>query len=127
MPLVKISVPAHLSEAKTLALSDAVHMALVASCDVPLADRFQLITRYTGGARHIDPAFPDRARSADAAIVEIALRRGRTDDQKRALYRQTVDLAASAGWRADDIMIALTENTLIDWSFGGGIAQYAKG
>ncbi len=127
MPLVKIAIPAHVPEAKVRALADAVHAALVATCDVPGADRFQLITRHDTAHRHVDPTFPDLARSADAAIVEIALRRGRTDDQKRALYKQTVERAASGGWHADDIMIALTENSLADWSFGGGIAQYARG
>ncbi len=125
MPLVKIHVPANLSDAKVRALADAVHAALVATCDVPAADRFQLVTRYAETARSIDPAFPNLSRTSDASVVEIALRRGRTDDQKRALYRQTVEHAAAGGWRADDIMIALAENALIDWSFGGGVAQYA--
>jgi phenylpyruvate tautomerase PptA (4-oxalocrotonate tautomerase family) len=125
MPLVKIHVPAHLADAKARALADAVHSALVATCDVPQADRFQLITRYAETARSIDPVFPNLSRTPDASVVEIALRRGRTDEQKRALYHQTVERAATGGWRADDIMIALAENTLIDWSFGGGVAQYA--
>ena len=125
MPLVKIHVPARLADAKVHALADAVHAALVATCDVPPADRFQLIQRYGESARSIDPAFPNFARTADATIVEIALRRGRTDDQKRGLYRETVERAATGGWRADDIMITLSENALPDWSFGGGVAQYA--
>ena len=125
MPLVKIHVPAHLADAKVRALADAVHSALVATCDVPAADRFQLITRYAETARSIDPVFPNLSRTPDASIVEIALRRGRTDDQKRGLYRQTVEHAEAGGWRADDIMIALAENNLADWSFGGGIEQYA--
>jgi hypothetical protein len=125
MPLVKIHVPAHLADAKVHALADAVHAALVATCDVPAADRFQLVTLYAETARSIDPAFPNLARSADASVIEIALRRGRTDDQKRGLYHQTIERAAAGGWRADDIMIALAENNLVDWSFGGGVAQYA--
>lgn len=125
MPLVKIAVPAHVAAARVTALADAVHAALVATCTVPPADRFHLITRPDAASRSIDPAFPGVARSADASIVEVLLRRGRTDEQKRALYHQTVERAVAAGWRADDIMIALCENGPADWSFGGGIAQYA--
>ncbi len=126
MPLVKLSVPTHLSDTRVRALADAIHLALVETCDVPVADRFQYVSRFGDAARFIDPNFPGLARSIDSSVVEIALRRGRTDDQKRALYRLCVEHAAAGGWRADDIMIVLTENTLIDWSFGGGVAHYAR-
>jgi 4-oxalocrotonate tautomerase len=54
------------------------------------------------------------------------LRAGRTNDQKRALYAHLAEIAArKAGMRPQDIMIVLSENTLPDWSFGNGIAQYA--
>jgi hypothetical protein len=29
--------------------------------------------------------------------------------------------------RAEDVLIVLTENDPVDWSFGNGIAQYAPG
>jgi 4-oxalocrotonate tautomerase len=28
--------------------------------------------------------------------------------------------------RPEDIMVVLTENTSLDWSFGAGVAQYAS-
>ncbi len=57
-------------------------------------------------------------------IVHITFRRGRSDAQKRALYRTIAAKAAqSAGVRAADIMVVLTENDRIDWSFGDGVAQ----
>jgi 4-oxalocrotonate tautomerase len=126
MPLVKIAVPAHLSETRIRVLANAIHAALVETCDVPMADRFQLISRFDETSRFIDPTFPGHTRSADASIIEVALRRGRSDDQKRALYCIAVERAVAGGWRADDIMIALSENSLVDWSFGGGVAHYAK-
>lgn len=54
--------------------------------------------------------------------MEITFLQGRTDDQKRALYRCVVDEAAAAGYRPDDIMIALTENAPIDWALCQGLA-----
>jgi hypothetical protein len=32
---------------------------------------------------------------------------------------------AATGTRREDVMVVLSENDAIDWSFGGGIAQYA--
>lgn len=70
----------------------------------------------------LDPTFPDVVRTADASIVEITFLRGRTDDQKRRLYGYVVEKAVAAGFVPDDIMIALTENSPIDWSLGRGQA-----
>jgi 4-oxalocrotonate tautomerase len=126
MPLVRISIPAHFTLERQRALSDAVHDAMVATINVPAADRFQIITRHGPEDLVIDPAFLDIERGKDAAVVHITLRAGRTNDQKRALYEQIAEGASrTAAMRPQDIMIVLSENTLPDWSFGNGIAQYA--
>jgi phenylpyruvate tautomerase PptA (4-oxalocrotonate tautomerase family) len=122
MPLTRISVPAHLSPQHVQALADAVHSGLVTTCYVPHNDRFQLITRFAADMMLLDTTFPHMTRTANACVVEITFLQGRTDDQKRALYRYVVDAAVAAGFVADDIMIALTENSPIDWSMGRGEA-----
>jgi len=75
----------------------------------------------------IDPTFPDVERSADASIVEITLLTGRNDDRKRSLYRAIVAGAVAAGFRSDDVMVALIENGPIDWSLGRGEAYDKHG
>lgn len=122
MPLTRIAAPAHLPFACVKALADATQAALVATCAVPANDLFQLISRYEAGAMVVDPSFGGMQRSADACIVEILFLQGRSDEQKRRLYRATVEGAVAAGFRPDDIMIALTENARIDWSVGRGLA-----
>jgi 4-oxalocrotonate tautomerase len=126
MPLVRMSIPAHISPERQRTLSAAVHDAMVATINVPAADRFQIITRHGPEELVIDPAFLDIERGQDAVVVHITLRAGRTSDQKRALYALIAESASrTAGMRPQDIMIVLSENTLPDWSFGNGIAQYA--
>lgn len=122
MPLSKISVPQHLSITQVKALADAVQAGLVSTCKVPVDDHFQLITRFEANDMILNPTFGGVARTSDASIVEITFLRGRNDDQKRALYRTVTDLAVAAGFKADDIMIALSENTVIDWTLGRGLA-----
>ena len=52
---------------------------------------------------------------------------GREDAQKRAFYARAAQLLAeTAGVRAEDVTIALAENTRADWSFGNGRAQYLQ-
>lgn len=122
MPLARISAPDHLPLARLHALAEAVQAALVATCDVPAKDRFQLITRFPAGTMILDPSFPDVARSPEATIVEILFLAGRDAGKKRALYRAICDGAVAAGFRPDDVMVALVENRPIDWSLGRGLA-----
>ena len=122
MPLARISVPAHMPAEKVAALTNAVQAALVSACDVPENERFQLVSRFAEPDMIIDPTFPNVRRTADASIVEITLLAGRTDDKKRALYKSIVAGAVAGGFRPDDVMVALVENTPIDWSLGRGEA-----
>ena len=120
MPLARLSVPAHLSAARVAALADAVHGALVATCNVPVDDRFHLITRFAPDAMLLNPTFPNVRRTADACVVEITFLQGRSDAQKTALYRHLAHAAVQAGFVGDDIFVALTENGPMNWSMGRG-------
>ena len=122
MPLTKISAPKHIPCPKVKALADAAQDALVKTCNVPVKDLFQLIARFESEEMILDQTFGGVSRSRDACIVEVTFLRGRTDDQKRNLFQQVVASATEAGFRPDDIMIALTENSHADWSLGLGVA-----
>lgn len=122
MPLTKISAPKHLDHSKVKALAEAVQDGLVQTCGVPPNDLFQLISRFEAEEMVLDPHFGGVHRSRDACIAEITFLQGRTDDQKRRLFRHVVDRAVHIGFRPDDVMIALTENSRMDWSLGLGVA-----
>ncbi|MES3003828.1 MAG: tautomerase family protein [Pseudomonadota bacterium] len=122
MPLTRIAAPSHLPREKLQALADAAQQGLVKACNVPADDLFQLITRYAAQDIILDPHFGGVTRSRDACIIEVTFLSGRTDDQKRKLFRYIAERAVEAGFRADDIMVALTENSRADWSLGRGEA-----
>ena len=122
MPLTKISAPRHLTQDQVRALAEAVQDGLVKTCNVPPNDLFQLISRFDSGEIILDPHFGGVNRSADACVIEVVFLLGRTDDQKRALFRHVMEQAVQAGFRADDVMIALIENSRMDWSLGLGVA-----
>ena len=122
MPLTKISAPKHVEFARVKALADAVQDGLVKTCNVPPKDLFQLISRFELEEMILDPDFGGVSRSRDACIAEIMFLQGRTDEQKRQLFRHVVERAVTAGFRPDDVMIALAENSRMDWSLGLGAA-----
>ena len=126
MPLVRIDAPASLPAKRLRRVADAVHDALMAHMNVPLADRFQIISRHDAQDLLIDQHYPSVERTQEALIVTVILRAGRTDAQKQAFYRAVVaDAARNGGMKPDDVMISLGENTSMDWSFGRGEALYA--
>ncbi len=133
MPLTRISAPRHLPLAQVRALAVATQEALVATCNVPPDDLFQILARFDTGEMILDPRFGGVDRSRDACIVEIVFLGGRTDDQKRNLFQRIAAGAVAVGFRADDVMVALIENTRMDWSLGLGVAyadhvaSHAKG
>ena len=122
MPLIRLTAPDHLPHALVQQLAHAVHHAMVTTCDVPVADRFILLNRVPEGQWMADPHFGGVVRSRHACLAEILFLQGRTADQKRRLFLAAAHGASAAGLRPDDLMVALTENTAMDWSLGGGAA-----
>jgi phenylpyruvate tautomerase PptA (4-oxalocrotonate tautomerase family) len=128
MPLVRIDVPASRDAAYGRKVSDAVHRALVDSIGIPPADRFHVVAFHEPDALIYDASFLDVQRSPDFIVVHVTLRAGRLPDKKRALYAAiAANVHEATGTRIEDVMIVLTENQAVDWSFGGGIAQYSTG
>jgi 4-oxalocrotonate tautomerase len=126
MPLVRIDVPSNRDASYRRNVSDAVHKALVDVIGVPPDDRFQVVTAHAAEDLIFDPGYLGVTRTPGFIAVQITLRRGRAPEKKRALYRAIADnVSAATGTRAEDVMVVLSENDAIDWSFGGGIAQYA--
>ena len=126
MPLVRFDLPAGLPPGRIAALAEAVHRAMVETIDVPERDRFQVIAEHPPGRLVLDPSFPEARRSAQASIVHITLRRGRSEAKKRALFAAIAVHVVAAGHDPDDLMVVLTENEPVDWAFAAGIAHYAQ-
>ena len=124
MPFVRIHVPQGTPEPDVRAIADGVHAAMVATVGVPPGDRFQVVHEHAPGRIIADPSYLGVERSERPVFVQITLHAGRSDDQKRSLFRAIADnLAAGAGVRREDVLVVLTENRSGDWSFGNGEAQ----
>lgn len=123
MPLVRIDAVAA-DPQRLAAIGDAVHAALVDAFAIPADDRFQVLSGGPGDRVVYDPRFLGVERDDGVVFVQVFLRRGRTDEQKRAFYRAVATHAERAGLEPRNLLVALTENGLADWSFGNGDAHY---
>lgn len=128
MPFVRIDA-LRADPTRLRALGRAVHEAMVETIGIPENDFFQVLTSHDGvtGMLHYDD-FLGVPKDEGTVFVAITLRAGRPVERKQAMYRRIAELAQEyAGTEPHNVIITLTENTVENWSFGNGVAQYVEG
>jgi phenylpyruvate tautomerase PptA (4-oxalocrotonate tautomerase family) len=126
MPLVRIDLIRGKSAAYRKTMGEIIYNAMVDLINVPKDDKFQIITEHAPEDLNFAESYLDNAYSQDIVLIQITLNAGRTVEMKKAFYRRIADdLNAHLQLRRDDVWINLVEVAKENWSFGGGIAQYA--
>jgi len=119
MPFVNITILAGKSPEYIKAVGDGVNAAVIETMGFPLDDRYQVI-------HQVDPeCLQFQGREGDRLMMHLVMRAGRSNQSKQAFYQKVVEnLAANPGIPPANVLISITENHDIDWSFGDGIAQF---
>src|SRR5436305_14568073 len=126
MPLVRIDLVRGKSIEFRKALGEIVYQAMRELINVPANDKFQIITAHAAGELNVADNYPGNAYSDNVVLIQITLNTGRTVEMKKAFFKKIADdLHAQLNVRRDDVVINLVEVAKENWSFGGGIAQYA--
>jgi 4-oxalocrotonate tautomerase len=126
MPLVRIDLRQGKTAEYRSKIGDMVYQAMVETIQMPEHDRFQVITEHPQDGLVYDPLYLGIHRTDDVVFIQITLNKGRTLEQKKALYGRIAELLAKEpGIRPEDILINLVECAKEDWSFGNGMASYA--
>lgn len=121
MPFIRTHVPQDTPAATRQAIVQGVHQALVDGIGMPPDELFNMVAGYAPGDFACSPSFNGVARSNRVVVVEITLRRGRSDAMKRTLYAAIArNLEATAGVAPADVFIFMHENDYSDWSVGHG-------
>lgn len=66
------------------------------------------------------------ARTDGVTVIQI-FQQGRTEEQKKAAYRELADRLAPCGVAPSDLIVSISANERADWSFGLGRAQFLEG
>ncbi|AMJ62296.1 tautomerase family protein [Bosea sp. PAMC 26642] len=126
MPFVRTSMPMGTEQTQKLRIVQGIHEALVESIGMPKDELFNLVTEYGDGEFFYNRSFNGIARSETLIVVEITMRRGRSDAMKRDLYAAiSRNLEATATVSPKDIFIFMHENDYSDWSVGNGVFAMA--
>ncbi len=122
MPFVRTAVARDTSPDHKVKIVQSIHDALVESIGMPQDELFNLVTEYGRDEFFFDRTFNGIARSETIVVVEITMRRGRSDAMKRALYAAIAkNLEVNTGLSPKDVFIFLHENDYSDWSVGNGV------
>lgn len=121
MPFIRTAVRKGTSRTQKQAIVDGVHNALVESINMPTDELFNLISEYDLEDFFYDRKFNGIARSDSFVVIEITMRRGRSDAMKKMLYAKIAEnLEMHAEVSRKDIFIFMHENDYSDWSVGNG-------
>jgi phenylpyruvate tautomerase PptA (4-oxalocrotonate tautomerase family) len=127
MPLVRIDLVAGKSGEFRKTLGEIVYRAMRETIDVPANDKFQIITEHAEGEINVADNYLGNTYTRDIVLIQITLNAGRTVEMKKAFFKKIADdIHAQLNLRRDDVVINLVEVVKENWSFGGGIAQYAQ-
>ena len=127
MPLARIDINKSASDALVRIVSDTIYKAMVEIANVPPDDKFQVITRHADDEIIYPKAgYLGVTYTRELIIIQIVWVGGRSTDVKKRLFHQIADeIHTLGGVRKEDVWITLVDNAREDWSFGGGVMQYA--
>jgi 4-oxalocrotonate tautomerase len=126
MPFVRIDLLRGKSIQYRKTIGEIVYDAMRDVIDVPENDKFQVIAEHPVEHFNLSESYLGNHYSKDVILIQITLNAGRSIEQKKAFYKRIVDeLKKQLSVRPQDVVINLVEVAKENWSFGGGIAQYA--
>lgn len=127
MPLLNIDLIEGRSDDELKTLLDVIHDSVVKSLEVPVGDRYQIVSQHAANEMIIEDTGLGFKRS-DKVVVIRMISSQRSEKQKKALYNTLCEeLKEKCGVDGKDIMISITTNGAGDWSFGFGKAQFLTG
>jgi phenylpyruvate tautomerase PptA (4-oxalocrotonate tautomerase family) len=127
MPLLQFHVFEGRSDEELAALLDATHRAVLDTFHVPLRDRYQIVHEHKPSRVRFEDTGLGIPRSDKFVLLQITTQRHPTDQKADFYQKLCAELERSCGIKSTDVMVSIAENTIADWSFGLGRAQFLTG
>jgi len=127
MPLVRIDLVKGKPATFRKQVGEIIYKAMRETINVPADDKFQIITEHATEEINVADSYLGNTYTQDIILIQITMNAGRTVEMKKALFKRIADdLHDQLRVRREDVVINLVEVVKENWSFGGGIAQYAS-
>jgi 4-oxalocrotonate tautomerase len=127
MPLARIDVSKDAPAERIKVVSEAIYSAMVEIANVPLHDKFQVVTRHAADEIiYPSEGYLGMNYTTNLILIQITWVGGRSIEVKKKFYKRVADeIHERAHVRKEDIWISLVDSAREDWSFGNGEMQYA--
>jgi 4-oxalocrotonate tautomerase len=127
MPFVRIDLAQGKPVQFRKTLGEIIYRAMREVINVPDGDKFQVITEHPPEELNVTESYLGNHYSKDIILIQITLNAGRTTEMKKAFFKRIADdFHSELQVRREDVVIHLVEVAKENWSFGGGVAQYAE-
>jgi len=127
MPLLNIHIVKGRSAKAVAELQQVIHEAMVEAFQVPVRDRYQIVTEHEATHLVMEDTGLGFERTEQRVLIHMTTR-PRSRDMKQTFYQMvTRGLAERCGIAPEDVMFSVIENSNADWSFGFGKAQFLTG
>lgn len=127
MPLVRIDLMEGRSDEAIQTIMDTVQECVVEAFQVPATDRYQIVTEHKPGRMVLLDTGLGFERSDQAIVVQVFSSPRKTNHKTRFYQLLANALEKNCGLDQKDLLISVTTNTDVDWSFGHGQTQYLTG
>jgi phenylpyruvate tautomerase PptA (4-oxalocrotonate tautomerase family) len=126
MPLVKVNLRKGRSAEEKDSIATSIQTALESTLEVSDANRYQLFNEYDRESFRYTSGYLGMTYTDQLLIIEITIREGDDDEQKKSLLAEiNRNLVAAGVVGGDDVFVLITEIGDADVSFGKGLAQRA--
>lgn len=127
MPLVRIDLVEGRAPEQVRRIADTVQDVMLDVFAAPPRDRYQIVTEHPRGQIIAEDTGLGFERTEDVTVIQI-FQQGRSEQQKRAAYRElAARLEERCGIASTDLIVSVVDNKREDWSFGLGRAQFLEG
>jgi hypothetical protein len=125
--MLKFDIVEGRSDAQIQTMLDAAHRAVLTAFSVPERDRYQVVNEHKASRMVIDDTGLGITRTTNVVVVSVVSRE-RSEQAKRFFYEELCrEFETSCGIKPSDVVVSITINADVDWSFGNGVAHFITG
>lgn len=127
MPLIRIDLTEGRSDKEIKDVMDTVQDCAVEAFEVPVRDRYQIVTEHKPGRMILLDTGLGFERSEKAIVIQVFTSPRATINKTKFYELLSQKLQANCDLEPKDLLVSVMTNTDVDWSFGFGKTQYLSG
>ena len=127
MPLIRIDLTEGRTDKEIKNIMDTVQDCSVEAFNVPVKDRYQIVTEHKPGRMILLDTGLGFERSDKAIVIQVFTSPRATINKTKFYELLSTKLEANCDLAPKDLLVSVMTNTDVDWSFGFGETQYLSG